>query len=358
MIRPRPLRHLGWVVLALCLVGMAVHSAANADPGAPTCGQKGRIFNLIDGIDWNSLFPIKIGEFPVTPGLGYGDYAAAGLARLPLCCCYVPNPTVVLSRLGLRFKFWEPIGLIEVTRSPFCSPSFGGMALGPSTIKGHGISARGKAFFNTHYIKYPVFAVLNIITDINCLDISSFDIGWLSEVDPAWDDDELAMIIHNPEAILFGNPVAVTACALDCGFQNFSWVAPTNPYDLMFWCAGCVGGAYPLSGHVTTRRSIAADSQLIASRLIFLMNRVALLMTNIGSDTWCPRYLPTGMWRKSHYRLQPAMPFLRPATAIGTNNPITEVGRSIPAVGEDYVFVLWQKRDCCLALPMVCVGGQ
>lgn len=338
-----------------CMLATASEGWAQSDP---VCGIKGKMFNPLADVDWSSLFPIKLGETSITPGMGYGDYEASGLAQLPLCCCYVPNPTVALSRLGLRVKFWEPLGLIEVTRAPFCSPSFGGMSLGTSGNLGHGISARGKAFFNTHYIKYPIFGMLQLFTDLVCLDISSFDVGWLSEVDPAWADDELALVIHNPEAILFANPVAITACGLDCGFQNLSWVAPTNPYDLLFWCAGCVGGAYPLTGHTTTRRSIAADSQLIASRLIFLLNRVALLMQNIGSETWCPHYLPTGQWRKSHYRLQPALPYLRPSTAIGTNNPITEVGRTIPAVGEDYVFVLWQKRDCCLILPAVCVGGQ
>lgn len=348
-----------WLVcgLLLCAISLAPEISAAQAP-TDSCGVKGRFFNPLGDVDWASIFPMKIGETVITPGMGYGDYQGGGLSTLPLCCCYIPNPTVALSRMGLRFKFWEPLGLIEVTRATMCSPTLGGMSLGASTIQGHGTSTQGKAYFNTHYIKYPLFYIMNLLTDIVCIDISSVDIGWLSEVDPAWSNDELALVIHNPEAVLFGNPVAVTACALDCGFQNFSWVAPTNPYDLMFWCAGCVGGAYPLSGHTTTRRSMAADSQLIASRLIFLMNRVGMLMTNIGSDLWCPHYLPTGTWRKSQYRLQPAMPFVRPATAIGTNNPITEVGRLLPAVGEDFLFVLWQKRDCCLFLPMVCTGGQ
>ena len=43
----------------------------------------------------------------------------------------------------------------------------------------------------------------------------SFDLAYLTEVDPLWNDDELTLIL-NPDAVLFANPVAIAACAADC----------------------------------------------------------------------------------------------------------------------------------------------
>ena len=82
-----------------------------------------------------------------------------------------------------------------------------------------------------------------MVTDFPCLERGSFDLAYLTEVDPLWNDDELTLIL-NPEAVLFANPVAVAACAADC-------VAATAGFGIaeMFWCAGCQGGLYLLDGH-------------------------------------------------------------------------------------------------------------
>lgn len=303
------------------------------------CGMKGRYYNPLTDVDYTAVFPIKLGEITLAPG--GADQVASGPGASPLCCCSNPFPYT-----GLRLKLWEPIGLIETTRSPFCFQSLGGQQMYQGSTFGQGTSDNQDAFYHTHYIKYPVFFILNIFMDFACLSVDSVDIGMVTEVDPAWSNDSLALLIHNPEAVLFGNTVTQLACSLDCGFMNFS--PTTNSYDMMFWCSGCLGGAYPLNGHTGTSEGSVVDGQLIASRTVFLLSRLLMLYQNVGKDMLCPLYVPTGTWTKSQFRLQPSMPFARTAGPVGYMNPIREMGRAIPAVGEDYVFTLWQKRDCCM----------
>ena len=54
-----------------------------------------------------------------------------------------------------------------------------------------------------------------------------------------WHDDETAFFL-NPEAAIFGNPIAQASCATDS-------IAATAgfPIDALFWCAGCQGSMYP-----------------------------------------------------------------------------------------------------------------
>ncbi|MDA4835001.1 TraU family protein, partial [Enterobacter hormaechei] len=44
---------------------------------------------------------------------------------------------------------------------------------------------------------------------------ASFDVAYMTEIDPLWNDDVLTTLI-NPEVALFNNPIAVAACAADC----------------------------------------------------------------------------------------------------------------------------------------------
>ena len=59
-----------------------------------------------------------------------------------------------------------------------------------------------------------------------------------------WNDDETAFgqcpFFLNPEAAIFGNPIAQASCAADS-------IAATAGFsiDALFWCAGCQGSMYP-----------------------------------------------------------------------------------------------------------------
>ena len=93
------------------------------------------------------------------------------------------------------------------------------------------------------------------------------DIAWTSELDPAWLDDELSFLL-NPEAALFANLPAQAACAADCAAASAGL-----PLDPMFWCAGCQGGMYPLTGNVAAHVGGVQASLLAAQRLVYRLHR-------------------------------------------------------------------------------------
>lgn len=65
----------------------------------------------------------------------------------------------------------------------------------------------------TYYVA-PVMFMLEAVVDDTCSDRSAFDIGWSSEFDPTWDDDELAMI-KMPIAFAFGSLPGILAAGPD-----------------------------------------------------------------------------------------------------------------------------------------------
>ena len=84
----------------------------------------------------------------------------------------------------------------------------GGISLGGGSIKGHGSVDSGKAggrkrsFYQVHYYVYPVVYWLEILTDFVCLEKGKFDVAYITEFDPMWNDDETAFFL-NPEAAIF-----------------------------------------------------------------------------------------------------------------------------------------------------------
>ena len=85
---------------------------------------------------------------------------------------------------------------------------------------------------------------------------------YLSEIDPTWNNDGVAFFL-NPEAALFANPIAIAACAVDC---TSATVGVDTAADSMFWCAGCWGNLYPLTGNIASKGSPPRDSSLLATR--------------------------------------------------------------------------------------------
>ena len=167
----------------------------------------------------------------------------------PICM----SPMPIGYRIGIAFGYWEPYALVDVTRDPFCMVNLGisipvgsfGNDIGSQQGNG-GQQARG-AFFWVHWYKYPLMFWLNILTDVTCMDTGNFDIAYLTELDPTWNDDQLAFIL-NPEAILVGNQIAQLACAADA---TKTIAGNSLPIDALFWCLGSQGSAYPLTGNVS-----------------------------------------------------------------------------------------------------------
>jgi conjugal transfer pilus assembly protein TraU len=57
----------------------------------------------------------------------------------------------------------------------------------------------GGAKWNVHWYVYPLLYWMEILTDFACMEQSSFDIAYVTEIDPLWQDDTLTALI-NPKS--------------------------------------------------------------------------------------------------------------------------------------------------------------
>ena len=301
----------------------------------------GRFVNPITDICWSCLFPITIGGIKVSPG-GEDTHNP----RQILCACGSPIP-----RVGIPISFWEPVRLVDVTRTKFCLVNMGGISVGGDSVRGHGTVDAGRAggrkrsFYQVHYYVYPVIYWLELLTDFLCLERSQFDVAYITEFDPMWNDDETAFVL-NPEAAIFGAPIAQAACAADS-------IAATAgfPLDAMFWCAGCQGSMYPFSGHVGDHVGGVQASLLLVSRMLAKLHREGLAQGTAGSSGLCQPYLMP-IIVKSQYKQQMLYPSSTTGSGgckpLGRTDAIWGAGKEKPYAGEDFGYLIWRKRNCCL----------
>ena len=313
---------------------------------APASSQSctGRFVNPIADVCWECLFPISIGPVRIGSASGAPDTPNPGS---PICFCGSPIP-----RIGLSLGVWEPARLVDVTRTPWCYPNLGGLSIDPGlpaargrTASSGGDGAQGSVW-HAHYYVYPLLSWIGALIDLGCLEGGSLDIAWTSELDPAWLDDELSFLL-NPEAALFANLPAQAACAADCAAASAAL-----PLDPLFWCAGCQGGMYPLTGNVAAHVGGVQASLLAAQRLVYRLHRAGLAWGTSGSAALCGRY-PMPIMKKSQYRWQMTVPV--PATSpmtgcnpTGRSSVLWERFRELPVSGESFGYLLWRKRNCCI----------
>lgn len=287
-----------------------------------------RMLALTD-VCWECAFPIM----PVEP---YG------------CLCPAPPPQFV--RGGIVWAFWEPVWAVDVTLTPFCFPSLG-MKIDPGFDAAAGTLAADpnrnkRAFYQAHvYENFLWTASIGKANEAACKlwysGGGNYTVEWLTEFDPLWADDELAFIL-GPEAALFANPVAQAACAADC-------VAATAglPLDLLFWCAGCQGSLYPMGGSLSEHTGGIFASETLAERLVAKLHRQMLAWDTTSYE--CGNQ-PMPLIRKSQYRTQIIYPIPRSSTpAFGASEIPTAVGQEWPYVGEDFAYLIWRKRRCCVS---------
>jgi conjugal transfer pilus assembly protein TraU len=325
----------------LLLISMLLAPAHAAVPtGGATC--HGRFANPITDICWSCLFPLTIG------GIGIVSDGQPDIGNPSSPVCYCNNPP----RLGISIGFWEPVRMVDVTRTPFCMVGLGGLSLDPGigaprgAQVGHDSQTRN-SFYQVHWYANPILAWLEVLLDFPCLEQGSLDLAYLTEVDPLWSDDELSAIL-NPEAVLFANPVAKAACAADCVAASAGF-----PVASLFWCAGCQGSIYPMTGHVTTHIGGVQASVLLTQRMTAKMHRQLTTFATAGSRGLCGAY-PLPIFDKTHYKLQMTYPV--PATAkvggqccqpYGRTTMIWGSGKSFPVSGEDFSYQIFRKRNCC-----------
>jgi len=339
----KPNRLLTFILVVL----LALPFPAQAESGNLCPDAKLWSGRLISDICWSCIFPIIIGG--VAMG-GSEDDAPDGRAKpaIPFLCLCEDGPMGI--SVGMPLGLWEPARLIEMVRLPYCSPALGGIRLNltRSRLLGGSTNAAGddsaRMFYNFHYWAFPLLLILELFTGASCNPDGyvDFDLMYLSEIDPTWNDDELAFFTV-PEVVLFANPFMQAACIGDAvaGLAD-------KTIDSLIWCAGSWGGLYPFTGTVLGSESRPRVTSLIAAKAIAALHRRGLAWKTMGDDALCGGYIyPT--IPKEQYRFSMFYPVAETQSnhAIGATTYRWGEWRTIPGF-EDYLYIVWRWNDCCL----------
>src|ERR1035437_7171329 len=183
------------------------------------------------------------------------------------------------------------------------------------------------SFYQSHYYVYPLLYILGVIAKDPCFESQSFDLGYITEVDPTWADDSLGAIF-NAEAFLFANPVTIAACAEDCLAASTNIGLPS-----LFWCAGCQGDVYPQSGWVSAHIGMVDSSMLLTQRLLYKLHKQGTAWRYNGSDALCGPVIDFKM-DKSGYRSQMVTPTAdSDCHALGASTIVWGTGKEYPMAG-------------------------
>lgn len=302
------------------------------------------IIKMLGDVCWECMLPLKIAGITVLNGPMKNKPSLSGLNR-PICLCPMPPP--IFQRIGIPVGFFEASRIGEVVSEAYCFPMFGFQLANPSggTLDGtFGTTSKGakKTFMQVHWYSFPIYAIIEMMTDFICLESTGFDLAYLTEVDPLWQDDMLTALI-NPEALLFGNPISNLACMADATASNLTG----KSLDPLFWCKGSWGNAYPLTGNTQTK-SIAEDSASILASFMYKLHRQMILWNSFGPGTLLCTKWPSPIWFKNAYRLQIMYPKSNSkAIVIGESGLKWGAGKNPPMKGDNYGWLVFKVRECC-----------
>jgi len=327
-----------WLVLILITLSWVARAADD-----PTC--VGKFPNPITDVCWSCSFPLTIGAATV---FSMDQENNKSSPNNPVCACGGGIP-----RVGVSTGFWEPARIAEIVRRPYCFVSLGGIKIDPGIdAPNHAQSAHKEAkpksaFYQVHWYTAPLMFWLELLLDENCLEKGTFDVAYFTEVDPLW-ADSLTSFIINPDVALYANPIAQAVCAADC-------IAATAgfPRNELYWCAGCQGSIYPLTGWVGNHIAGVRSAELLMQRFTNKAHRQGMIWAGAGDDGLCNLY-PQIVMDKTNYKAQMLYPI--PATQkisgkccqpYGRTTAIWGSGKEYPYKGEDFSFQIFRKRDCC-----------
>lgn len=310
-------------------------------PPAEAKCQPGSMINPITDVVWDCIFPISIAGIPIDLGNHPPDNTSSEF----FCQCEGQG------YLGIGFvvSFWEPARMVDTVKDPWCFPGIGMELDGGSTGLGYtgGGSYRPNgvgniAFQHYHYYIMPLWAVLDLFTDIPCLsDETTFDLAMVSEIRPDWGDDLTAANLF-PETALMANPATVLACMADAAAS-----AVQKPIDALYWCIGAWGTTYPATGHIVAKDYVAANAG-IAAKALYVNARTALLPDR--AVNYCgATYMP--MWVKSHWRIQQVDPVTdNRCHALGHPGILWTHGKNKTVGGDNFSWLLFRKVECCVVI--------
>ncbi|TRZ77618.1 MAG: conjugal transfer protein TraU [Deltaproteobacteria bacterium] len=314
----------------------------NAPSIAHAVCQSGLPLNPITDVCWECVFPIEFAGITLIEGPFVNNLPSA--ADVPICECPFPPPIFV--RIGLPLSMWEPARFAETVRDPFCFPSLG-IGLESPTIFGAGSTDQSYeatktylTFVQAHWFIFPVWTMLELLSDFACIETSGLDITFLSEVDPLWNNDLLSFIV-SPESLLFANPVAQEACMVDSASTIGGYSS-----DPMFWCNASGNSIYPITGNVVESDALQASNTAAARMQFWMLRNISECDTGI-SLCLC---VPTPIWVKHNYRVQLAKP-IRDFTCypFGQTTLLWGEAMNPPFVSqENFVWMVFRRRTCCV----------
>lgn len=303
----------------------------------------GRFINPVSDINWNAVFPIRIGGVKVD--LSGGSQDSDQTVTRGVCVC--PSHVLGLPVPGIVVTFHEPMFVEEIVKTPGCLSSLGGLAI----LKGYENEqtdlkedANSSSRWQVHWYEYPVFALLDVFRHFACLDHSLFALAYMTEVDPTWQDDAWGAM-YSPEAAIFTSEKAQAACMVDALGSNRG-----HPIDHFFWCAGSWGPVYPLTGNANASVSRLQSANLVGAKMIARLAKMGFLWKTVGGDTLCEAK-PMPVWVKSEFSLDPVYPRIHhgPAVPIGASPLLWESQpvQTYPGY-ENINQVVFQEQQCCL----------
>lgn len=337
-------RHIGAAATALLLAFGAAPSSASIVPPAVCVGD---IFNPLTDPDWNNFFPLTIAGAVITNGTNPRPTPLMA-AMPPVCVC----PTIFgIPFIGIGITYWQPMYVSEIERRPGCLSSLGGVnvlqsytLLHSEQSTNHGTAGKTANRMQVHWYEYPLFGMLDIMKSVSCTAAASgFNLAYVTEIDPLWQDDVWGAIF-TPEAAIFANPAATLACAVDTVAA-----AAGIPMDVMFWCAGAWGNVYPLTGNSSHSGDPYTMNNQIQAKFIARSHRMGLSWQSIGPTAICSPH-PNPVWVKTQYRYNQVAPFARRGKAVTTGDtaklqwpPVTNAPTQ-----EHTTNLIWQGQQCCL----------
>ena len=115
-------------------------------------------------------------------------------------------------------------------------------------------------------------------------------------------------------------------------------------------CAGCEGSLYPFTGTVAHHLGPIQASYLLVQRLIAKLHRMYQLKGYSDKEAFGEaEYFP--IIKKSMYKTHLIFPVPQTSGkchALGKSDLLWGTGKSFPVKGEDFVYLIWLKKQCCL----------
>ncbi|ACK78527.1 TraU family protein [Acidithiobacillus ferrooxidans] len=403
-------------IAAALVLTFAVPALATGAQVATLCPDAGVFNELIGGVCWSALFPLRIAGMTWFGGnSGVPNGASSGF----MCECGGSWSHLQLPTVGVQIGYWQPTMLMEAVSHPFCSPVLGGVSLQPDSTVGSqwtgswggnvgtGVSTGNKnsTFFNVHLWTFPLITMMQLANIPDCnTGYSGMNLMLMSEVFPTWNDDLLSFLA-SPEELLYDNPIGLLGATEECAQESLG----AQPIDDEYWTAGCWGLLYPMVGSNLGGNDPIQASNIDVARMIAMGFRLGFLERTMGNSTLCgPRR--TYVLPKAQYRFQILFPndetnqepnasvtapnvsaqpsggsmppanYVTPAASnqgtlpqnggVNIQAPPTQSGECThwmgqtpfqwgewdtqPATGGNYVYLVWQWTNCCLGL----IGNQ